>query len=41
VVGPFGAIVPTVEFPPAMPFTLQVIAVEGLPVPGVTVAVKS
>ena len=40
-VGPFGAIVPAAEFPPAMPFTLQVIAVEGLPVPGVTVAVKS
>jgi len=41
VVGPFGAIVPTVEFPPAMPFTLQVTAVDGLPVPGVTIAVKS
>ena len=40
-VGPFGAIVPTMEFPPAVPFTLQVTAVEGLPVPGVTVAVKS
>ena len=40
-VGPFGAIVPRVEFPPTMPFTLQVIAVEGLPVPGVTVVVKS
>jgi len=33
--------VPTIEFPPAVPFTLQVTAVEGLPVPGVTVAVKS
>ena len=40
-VGPFGAIVPTMEFPPATPFTLQVTAVEGLPVPGGTVAVKS
>ena len=40
-VGPVGTIVPTVEFPPAMPFTLQVTAVDGLPVPGVTVAVKS
>ena len=29
------------EFPPAVLFTLQVIAVDGLPVPGVTVAVKS
>jgi len=41
VLGPFGAIVPTMEFPPTMPFTLQVTAVEGLPVPGVTVTVKS
>ena len=40
-VGPFGTIVPTMEFPPAVPFTLQVTAVDGLPVPGVTVAVKS
>lgn len=37
---PFAAIVPTVELPPAFPFTLQVTAGEGLPVPE-TVAVKT
>jgi hypothetical protein len=30
---PFDATVPTVELPPAMPFTLHVTAVDGLPVP--------
>jgi hypothetical protein len=36
---PFATIVPTVEFPPATPFTLQVTVVDGAPDP-VTVAVK-
>ena len=31
-VGPFEAIVPTLEFPPANPFTLQVTPGDGLPV---------
>ena len=30
---PVATIVPTVEFPPAIPFTLQLTAVDGLPVP--------
>jgi len=38
--GPFVAMVPKAEFPPEMPFTLQVTLVDGLPVP-VTVAVKT
>lgn len=37
---PLAAIVPSVELPPAIPFTLHVTAVEALPVP-VTVAVKT
>ena len=40
-VGPFGAIVPTMEFPPTVRFTVQVTVAEGLPVPVVIVAVKS
>ena len=36
-----ATIVPTVAFPPAIPFTAQVTAVDGLPDPAVTVAVKS
>ena len=35
-----AAIVPRVEFPPAIPFTLHVTAVDGLPVP-VTFAMKT
>ena|SRR5271166_1113435 len=37
---PLAALVPTVVFPPAIPFTLHVTAVEGLPVP-VTFAMKT
>jgi hypothetical protein len=37
---PLAAIVPTAEFPPAIPFTLHVTAVDGLPVP-VTFAAKT
>jgi hypothetical protein len=37
---PLATMVPTVEFPPAIPLTLHVTAVEGLPVP-VTFAVKT
>jgi hypothetical protein len=40
VVAPFAAIVPSVAFPPATPFTLQVTSVAGLPVP-VTLAVNT
>ncbi len=40
-VDPLAIIVPTVAFPPAIPFTAQVTPVDGLPDPAVTVAVKS
>jgi hypothetical protein len=40
VLAPFGAIVPTVTFPPAMSLTLQVTAVAGFPVP-ITLAVNT
>lgn len=40
-VEPFATMVPTVVFPPVTPFTAQVIAVDGLPDPVVSVAVKS
>src|SRR5271170_5916640 len=40
VVAPFGAIVPTVAFPPETAFTLQVTPVAALPVP-VTLAVNT
>ncbi|MGA8142727.1 MAG: hypothetical protein WB987_02430 [Candidatus Acidiferrales bacterium] len=38
--GPLDATVPSVELPPATPFTVQLIAVEGLPVP-VTLTVNA